>query len=60
MEPTIPLFPHQASTVASRVDNLYFFMIAVSGFFAVAVTLTVVFFAIKYRRRHDDEVGELR
>ena len=58
MEPTIPLFPDQASTVASRVDNLYFFMIAVSAFFAVAVTLMVVFFAIKYRRRHDDEVGE--
>ena len=58
MEPTIPLFPEQASTVAARVDNLYFFMIAVSGFFAVVVTVMVVFFAIKYRRRHDDEVGE--
>jgi cytochrome c oxidase subunit II len=58
MAPTIPLFPDQASTVAARVDNLYFFMIAVSAFFALAVTILVVFFAIKYRRRHDDEVGE--
>jgi cytochrome c oxidase subunit 2 len=58
MEPTIPLFPVQASTVAARVDNLYFFMIAVSAFFAVVVTVTLVLFAIKYRRRHDDEVGE--
>ena len=58
MQPTIPLFPDQASTVAARVDNLYFFMIAVSAFFAVVVTVMVVFFAIKYRRRHDDEVGE--
>jgi cytochrome c oxidase subunit 2 len=58
MQPTIPLFPDQASTVAARVDNLYFFMIAVSAFFAVVVTILVVFFAIKYRRRHDDEVGE--
>ena len=58
MEPTIPLFPDQASTVAARVDNLYFFMIAVSAFFAVVVTVMVVFFAIKFRRRHDDEVGE--
>ena len=58
MEPTIPLFPDQASTVAARVDNLYFFMIAVSAFFALVVTILVVFFAIKYRRRHDDEVGE--
>ncbi len=58
MEPTIPLFPDQASTVAARVDNLYFFMIAVSAFFAVVVTVLVVVFAVKYRRRHDDEVGE--
>jgi cytochrome c oxidase subunit II len=58
MEPTIPLFPEQASTVASRVDNLYFFMIAVSAFFAVLVTLLVVIFAIKYRRRHPAESGE--
>ena len=58
MEPGIPLFPDQASTVAARVDNLYFFMIAVSAFFAVVVTVMVVFFAIKYRRRQDDEVGE--
>jgi cytochrome c oxidase subunit 2 len=58
MEPYIPFFPDQASTVAGRVDNLYFFMIAVSAFFAVAVTVMVVIFAIKYRRRHDDEVGE--
>jgi len=58
MEPTIPLFPDQASTVAARVDNLYFFMIAVSAFFAVVVTIMVIFFAIRFRRRHDDEVGE--
>jgi cytochrome c oxidase subunit 2 len=58
MQPTIPFFPEQASTVAPRVDHLYFFLIAVSAFFAVVVTIMVVVFAIKYRRRHDDEVGE--
>ncbi len=58
MEPYIPLFPDQASTVAARVDNLYFFMIATSAFFAVLVTILVVVFAVKFRRRHDDEVGE--
>lgn len=58
MEPSIPLFPEQASTLASRVDNLYFFMLATSGFFAVLVTVLVIFFAIKYRRRHPDEHGE--
>jgi cytochrome c oxidase subunit 2 len=58
MAPSIPIFPEQASTLASRVDNLYFFMLATSGFFAVLVTVLVVFFAIKYRRRHPDEHGE--
>ena len=58
MQPTIPILPEQASTVAPQVDHLYFLLIAVSAFFAVLVTLMVVVFAIKYRRRHDDEVGE--
>ena len=58
MQPTIPILPEQASTVAPQVDHLYFFLIAVSAFFAVLVTIMVVVFAIKYRRRHDDEVGE--
>jgi cytochrome c oxidase subunit 2 len=55
--PGTPLFPEAASTIAPRVDNLYFFLISVSAFFAVLVTVLVVIFAIKYRRRHPDEVG---
>ena len=57
MQPGTPLFPVQASTVASRVDNLYFFLVAVSAFFAVLVTVLVIVFAIKYRRRHANEIG---
>jgi cytochrome c oxidase subunit II len=57
MQPGTPLFPEQASTVAARVDNLYFFLITVTGFFAVLVTVLVIYFAIKYRRRGVDEVG---
>ena len=41
MQPRIPSLPEQASTLAPRVDNLYFFMLAVSGFFAVLVTVLV-------------------
>ena len=52
-----PLFPAQASTIAPRVDHLYYFLLSVSGFFAILVTVLVVIFAIKYRRRHADEVG---
>lgn len=51
------LFPAQASTMAGRVDNLYFFMLAVTAFFSVLIAVLVVVLALKYRRRHADEVG---
>jgi len=50
----LPLFPEQASTVAGQVDALYFFLVAVSGFFALLIAVLVVVFAIKYRRRAAD------
>jgi cytochrome c oxidase subunit 2 len=52
-----PLFPESASTMASRVDALYFFLIAVSGFFSVLIASLIVFYAVKYRRRSPDAVG---
>lgn len=57
MSPTLPLFPEQASTLARDVDLLYGFMVAVSLFFAVLIAVLVTGFAIKYRRRSEDEVG---
>jgi cytochrome c oxidase subunit 2 len=54
---TLPLLPEQASTIAGRVDALYFFLLALSGFFALLIASLVVWFAIRYRRRRDDEVG---
>ena len=53
----IPLFPEQASTLAPRVDNLYFFIIAVTAFFAVLVSVVVVVFAVKYRTNDPLAVG---
>jgi cytochrome c oxidase subunit 2 len=52
-----PLFPPSASTVASEMDALYFFIVAVCTFFAVLVTVLVVFFTLRYKRKHEDEVG---
>jgi cytochrome c oxidase subunit 2 len=49
------LMPVQASTVASRVDALYFFLIAVTAFFSLLIAAMIIRFAIKYRRRSDDE-----
>lgn len=54
---SFPLFPEAASSIARDVDYLYFFILAVSSFFAVLVSGLVVYFAVKYRRRHPDEVG---
>ena len=52
-----PFFPQQASEQAAQIDALYFFLLAVTGFFAVLVAVLVVVFAIKFRRKHDQEVG---
>jgi cytochrome c oxidase subunit 2 len=52
-----PLFPAQASTMAGRVDALYFFLLAVSAFFSTLIAVLVIVFAIKYRRRSANEVG---
>jgi len=57
MLPGIPLFPEQASTLAPEVDNLYFFVTAVTAFFALAVVVLVTIFAIKYRDRTGEKVG---
>jgi cytochrome c oxidase subunit II len=52
-----PLFPPQASAQAGQVDAIYFFMVAVTAFFSILIAALVVAFAVKYRRRHRDEVG---
>jgi cytochrome c oxidase subunit 2 len=53
-----PFFPQQASEQAATIDALYFFLVAVCGLFAALIAVLVVVFAIKFHRRHDDEVGE--
>ena len=57
MSSSFPLFPPNASSVATEMDLLYLFIVAVCAFFTVLVSALVVVFAIKYRRRHPDEVG---
>ena len=57
MSTPFPLFPPAASSVAAEMDSLYLFIVAVCAFFTVLVASLVVFFTLKYRRRHHDEVG---
>jgi cytochrome c oxidase subunit II len=57
MSTSFPVFPPNASSVATEMDLLYLFIVAVCAFFTVLVTALVVVFAVKYRRRHPSEVG---
>ena len=50
------LFPEQASTLASQVDHLLYFLLTVSVFFTVLIFGAILYFAIRYRRRSDHEL----
>jgi len=51
------LTPEQASTLAPRVDQLYWFIIAVTAFFGILVTVLVIYFAVKYRTNDPMAIG---
>jgi cytochrome c oxidase subunit 2 len=52
-----PLFPERASTMAGRVDALYFFLVGLAVFFSLLIAGLIVFYAIRYRRRSPDDIG---
>jgi cytochrome c oxidase subunit 2 len=53
------LLPVQASTIASEVDALYFFLIGVSLFFSLLIAGLLVRFMVAYRRRAATDVPPL-
>ncbi len=53
---SFPLFPQEASTLAGRVDALYLFLVAMSAFFSLLIATLVVVFAVRYRRRSEEEM----
>ena len=53
-----PLFPERASTIAGRVDALYFALLGISIFFSLLIAGLIVYFAIKFHRRQPDAIGE--
>ena len=55
MNPGFSLFPDEASAAAPGVDLLFFFIIGVSVFFATATAVLLIYFALRYRRRSDDQ-----
>ena len=53
-----PFFPQQASEQAATIDALYFFLVAVTAFFAALIAILVAVFATKFHRQYDHQVGE--
>ncbi|HEX9163867.1 MAG TPA: cytochrome c oxidase subunit II [Thermoanaerobaculia bacterium] len=53
-----PLWPERASTFAGPVDTLFIALIIVTGTVSVLIWLLIIYFAIKYRRRPDNELAQ--
>jgi cytochrome c oxidase subunit II len=54
----LPTFPVQASNFAGDVDTLFSFILMTTLFFAVLVTVLIIFAAFKFRRQSVNEVGD--
>jgi cytochrome c oxidase subunit 2 len=50
------LLPVQASTISAEVDHLLYLMLAVGAFFTLAIFGSIAYFAVRYRRRSDNEL----
>lgn len=58
MKSVFSLLPEQASTVASQVDAIYLFLIAISVLFTLLAAGLVLVFGVKFRRRPDGPAPE--
>jgi cytochrome c oxidase subunit 2 len=56
MQSFVPFIPERASTFADRVDGLYFYLVGLTTFFVLLISLTIIFFVIRYRRRSQSEI----
>jgi cytochrome c oxidase subunit 2 len=52
-----PLFPESASTIAPRVDALFFFLVGLTISFSLLIAGLIVYYAIRFRRRSPDAIG---
>jgi cytochrome c oxidase subunit 2 len=53
---TLRLFPEQASTFAPEVDHLLYFLLIVAVFFTLLIFGAIFYFAVRYRRRSEQEL----
>src|SRR5947207_8020677 len=56
MQSSFPIVPESASTLSGEVDALYFYISGVPVFFTMLISLVVIFFVIRYRRRNPFEI----
>lgn len=52
----IPLLPEQASDLAVKVDQMFWYLTIFSTAITLLVCLLVAYFSVRYRRRTEDEV----
>jgi cytochrome c oxidase subunit 2 len=57
MQSYLPLLPDSASTFATwtGIDGLYWYLVALTVFFTVGISLVIIVFAIVFRRKAGDE-----
>ena len=58
MVPRFQLHPDSASSFSGEVDALYWFLVGLTAFFSLLIAVLVAVFAIKYRRRSEDEIPQ--
>src|SRR5216110_990293 len=56
MQSWFPFIPESASTLSGDVDAVYFYISGVTVFFTTLISLVVIFFVIRYRRRNPFEI----
>jgi cytochrome c oxidase subunit II len=57
MSSPFPLFPDSASSLSGDVDLLFVVWSVISLFFTVLIAGLILYFMVRYRRRHPEEVG---
>src|ERR1700720_1655538 len=56
MQVSMPFSPDQASSYSGRVDSLFAFLCVLTILVGVSITLLIIYFAVKYRRRSEEEI----
>lgn len=58
MIPNFRLFPDSASTISHEVDWFFWAMVIVCGAMSIFVAAMIVYSAIRYHRKHENEMGD--